>query len=284
VIVTWNSAKDIGPCLSSLGDQGLDLQIVVVDNASTDGTVQIVREFTDVQLVQNGANVGFAAGCNQGADLCQAPWLLLLNPDTVVPPGTIKTWVQEAQQTPGLGATGPKLLNVDQTLQPSVRSLPTVGVAIVLLLKLHRIFPKLISQYQMRGFDYSQPRVVPQVMGAALLTPASVYRRLGGFDGSYHLWFEEVDYCTRLASVGLRVWYMPIAEITHAGGSSFVQTTSLWRQWQFTSSLLKYSNRYFGWRSSLVYLAAPISLALALITSVVPRALLKRASRTWYSS
>ena len=284
VIVTWNSVRDIGACLNSLRHQNIPLQIIVIDNASSDATVSMVREYPEVELIVNSRNRGFAAAGNQGADKCQSPWLLLLNPDTIVPPNTLLPWIQEAQQTPGLGASGSKLLNVDGSIQPSVRRLPTLGICLVLLLKLHRLLPSIMNKYLCADFNYQEASVVSQVMGAALLTPATVYRRLGGLDADYHLWFEEVDYCTRLAKVGLKVWYFPAVCITHVGGSSFIQTGSLWRQWEFTRSLLRYSAKYFGWKSVITYLAAPFSLIFAVLTNLVPFSLRKKAMQTWFSS
>ncbi len=283
VIVSWNSAEDLERCLASLAqDQGATLQVIVVDNASADGSADVAQRFPGVELVRNATNHGFARACNQGARHADAPWILLLNPDTDVPPGTIGRWIQAVERIPGVGVSGPRLLNADGTLQPSVRSLPSGAALATLLLKLHRISPSLLDAYMQRGFDYGQPAEVQQVMGAALLTPAEVYRRLGGLSERYPIWFEDVDYCAAVAASGLKVWYEPSVSITHLGGSSFGRRSSLWQQWQFARSAALYAARHLGWRGTAVYLAAPISLVLAAATSLVPRRLLQAARRRWY--
>lgn len=283
VIVSWNSAEDLERCLSSLAqDQGASLQVIVVDNSSADGSADVAQRFPGVELIRNATNHGFARACNQGARHADAPWLLLLNPDTDVPPGTIGRWVQAVERIPGVGVSGPKLLNADGTLQPSVRQLPSSTTLVTLLLKLHRLVPGLLGNYLCRNFDYSRSGQVQQIMGAALLTPTDVYRRLGGLSERYPIWFEDVDYCAAVSGAGLKVWYEPSVSITHFGGSSFGRRSSLWQQWQFTRSASLYAARHLGWRGAAVYLAAPISLVLAAAASLVPQRLLQAARRRWY--
>ena len=285
VIVTWNTAEDLQRCLQSLGqDQGADLQLVVVDNASADGTADVAQRFPGVELIRNATNRGFAHACNQGARRAQTPWVVLLNPDTEVPAGTIGRWIEAAEKIPGLGVSGPKLLNADGSVQPSVRSLPSGSTLAALMLKLHRLLPGILDSYLQRGFSYDVSAEVPQVMGAAMLTPTDVYRRLGGLDESYRVWFEDVDYCAAAASAGLKVWYEAGVSITHFGGASFGQRASVWRQWQFTRSAATYAARRLGWRGLPVYVAAPVSLVLAALSSLVPERVLKSARRAWYKS
>ncbi len=283
VIVSWNSAEDLERSLPSLAqDQGTTLQVIVVDNASADGSADIAQRFPGAEVIRNATNHGFAKACNQGARHADAPWILLLNPDTEVPEGTIGRWIQAVERIPGVGVSGPKLVNADGTLQPSVRSLPSGAALATLLLKLHRISPSLLDAYMLRGFDYGQPAEVQQVMGAALLTPTEVYRRLGGLSERYPIWFEDVDYCAAVSASGLKVWYEPSASVTHFGGSSFGRRSSLWQQWQFTRSASLYAARHLGWRGIAAYLAAPISLILAAAVSLVPSKLLRAARRRWY--
>lgn len=284
-IVSWNSADDLERCLGSLlQDQGADLQVVVVDNASADGSADVAQRFPSVRLVRNAVNRGFAHACNQAAAHADTPWLLLLNPDTNVPPGTIGRWVEAVERVPGVGVSGPRLLNADGTLQPSVRRLPRAGTIATLLLKLHRLAPRLLDSYMARAFDYGQSSAVEQVMGAAMLTPLDVYRRLGGLDDRYPIWFEDVDYCAAVAAAGLKVWYEPSVSITHYGGGSFGQRSTLWQQWQFTRSATEYAARRLGWRALPVYLAAPVSLALAAASALIPRTLLAKLRRRWYTA
>lgn len=284
VIVTWNSVKDIGPCLASLQQQGVEQQIIVVDNASADGTVQLVKEqYPLVELIALPANIGFAAGCNKGAVQAQAPWLLLLNPDTTVPPNTLINWLRWVQQQVKLGASGSKLLNADNSLQPSVRRWPLFVNIVVLLLKIHRLWPGLLSRYLAKDFDYSQKAVVDQVMGAAILTPTVIYRRLGGLDEKFYLWFEEVDYCLRLKQVGLDVWYNPQVSINHRGGQSFIQVDSLVKQRQFIKSLLYYSCKHFKfWQYLILVILTPLTWLIFGLSLLVSKRILNKAQREWY--
>lgn len=284
VIVTWNSVKDIGPCLESLQQQGIEQQIIVVDNASTDGTAQLVKkQFPSVELIALPTNIGFAAGCNRGSQQAQAPWLLLLNPDIIVPPHTLLKWLQWADQQVKLGASGPKLLNPDNSLQPSVRRFPSFGIMIILLLKLHRLYPALLNKYLAKDFNYSQPAIVDQVMGAATLTPKVIYERLRGLDKKFFVWFEEVDYCYRLRQVGLDVWYNPQVSLTHTGGQSFTQTKSVVKHQQFVKSLLYYSRKHFSfWQYLILVILIPLSWLIFGLSLLVPSQILTKARRGWY--
>jgi N-acetylglucosaminyl-diphospho-decaprenol L-rhamnosyltransferase len=173
IIVTWNSAEDIRRCLLSLRSQNQDieLQVVVVDNASIDGTAGVVADFPTVKFIQNAVNRGFAYACNQGARHIDSPWILLLNPDTELPAGAIGRWVEAVERVPGVGVSGPRLLNGDGSLQPSVRRLPGSATLSTLLLKLHRVIPGLLGSYMCKDFDYDQAGSVEQVMGAFSTAP-----------------------------------------------------------------------------------------------------------------
>lgn len=283
-IVSWQCREELLACLASLAtSQSCHVQTIVVDNGSTDGTVAAVRaRYPDVTVVEAGRNLGFARACNLGAERAEAPWLLLLNPDTVVPAGSLRQWLDLVRNVSRLGACGPMLLNANGTLQPSVRRLPTAGTLVTLLLKLHRVLPRLLDGYLYRSFSYREAAQVPQVMGAALLTPTDVYRRLGGLDQRYHIWFEDVDYCARVAEAGLEVRFEPRVSIAHLGGQSFSRRRTLWQQWQLVRSAVTYSCLRHGWRCVFVCLAAPLSLALGLVSAAVPQAVLRRARRNWY--
>lgn len=286
IIVTWNSAQDIESCLTSLQQQGIDQQIIVVDNASTDGTAQLIKEqYPSIELIALSTNVGFAAGCNRGAAQARSPWLLLLNPDTIVPPNTLLNWFRWAQQQVKLGASGPKLLNANGSTQPSVRRFPSWGNMVTLMTKIHRLWPGLLSRYLAKDFAYNHESVVNQVMGAAILTPTVIYQRLGGLDERFYLWFEEVDYCYRLKQVGLDVWYNPQVSITHNGGQSFIQVDSGVKQRQFIKSLLYYSHKHFKfWQYLILIVLTPLSWLIFGLSLLVPTKILNQARREWYKN
>lgn len=284
VIVTWNSAKDIGPCLDSLLRQDMELQIIVVDNGSSDGTVPLIKnQYSPVELIESQSNIGFAAACNQGATAARSSWLLLLNPDTVLPANCLLNWLRWAEQRPKLGASGCRLLNTDHSRQPSVRRFPSFGNMVTLLLKIHRLWPGLLNKYLTKDFDYDHESVVDQVMGAAILTPKIIYERLGGLDIKFKIWFEDVDYCYRLRTVGLETRYYPLVGIVHSGGQSFMQASSGVNQRQFINSLLYYGRKHFKfWQYLILLCLTPFSWLMFGLTLLIPRPALKRARRAWY--
>lgn len=284
VIVSWNCKKDVLECLESLRNQNIERQIILVDNNSSDNTVSTVKqEFLEVEVIAMSANSGFAAGCNRGAQVATAPWLLLLNPDTIVPPQALKKWLEWAQQRPGLGASGPKLVNSDSSPQPSVRRFPSFLYCLIIMLKLHRLFPTTLNKYLCHDFDYNRESEVDQIMGAAILTPAKIYKSLNGLDENYFLWFEEVDYCRRLYEHRLKVIYTPTIEIIHKGGQSFIQLSTPQKQKLFNRSILYYSRRHFNvWQNLILWCVSPIAWLIAGLGLLVSKKTLAKAQSGWY--
>jgi N-acetylglucosaminyl-diphospho-decaprenol L-rhamnosyltransferase len=248
VIVTYNSAAEIGACLDAALATGAE--VVVVDNASSDSTVEEVRR-RGVRLIANSDNRGFAAATNQGFVVLQRPYVLLLNPDAV-----LKTDLQpliRACDMPGAAGAGGKL--VDSEGRPQIgfmaRNLPTATTLVLESLLLNRICPNNPAnrRYRGLGLDYSKRLVVEQPAGAFLMIRRAVWEELGGFDeGFYPLWFEEVDFCRRAADRGYRMHYEPEAVAKHTGGHSLGALALGARRFYWYRSLLKYSAKHFGSR------------------------------------
>jgi N-acetylglucosaminyl-diphospho-decaprenol L-rhamnosyltransferase len=248
VIVTYNSAAEIGACLDAALATGAE--IVVVDNASSDGTVEEVRR-RGVRLIANSDNRGFAAATNQGFVVLQRPYVLLLNPDAV-----LKTDLQpliRACDMPGAAGAGGKL--IDSEGRPQIgfmaRNLPTATTLVLESLLLNRICPNnpVNRRYRGLGLDYSKQLAVEQPAGAFLMIRRSVWEEVGGFDeGFYPLWFEEVDFCRRAADRGYRMHYEPEAVAKHTGGHSLGALALGARRFYWYRSLLKYSAKHFGSR------------------------------------
>jgi N-acetylglucosaminyl-diphospho-decaprenol L-rhamnosyltransferase len=248
VIVTYNSAAEIGACLDAALATGAE--IVVVDNASSDGTVEEVRR-RGVRLIANSDNRGFAAATNQGFVVLQRPYVLLLNPDAV-----LKTDLQpliRACDMPGAAGAGGKL--IDSEGRPQIgfmaRNLPTATTLVLESLLLNRICPNnpVNRRYRGLGLDYSKQLAVEQPAGAFLMIRRAVWEELGGFDeGFYPLWFEEVDFCRRAADRGYRMHYEPEAVAKHTGGHSLGALALGARRFYWYRSLLKYSAKHFGSR------------------------------------
>ncbi|OQA45471.1 MAG: N-acetylglucosaminyl-diphospho-decaprenol L-rhamnosyltransferase [Chloroflexi bacterium ADurb.Bin325] len=233
VIVNWNTRDLLASCLESIRGSGFQFsasgqqsstsdlrsEIIVVDNASSDGSTTLVRErFPGVQLIENAANVGFARANNQAIALAQGRYVLLLNSDTVVHPGALAALVGFMDAHPAAGACGPRLLNADGTLQPAAHPMLTPGRELWRLLFLERLYPR--ATYPMHRWDTVTPRRVEVIKGACLLLRRAALDQIGLLDESYFMYTEEVDLCYRLAEAGWELWYVPIAEIVHFGGSS----------------------------------------------------------------
>ncbi len=282
VIVSWNVQEELERCLKSLPKacEGLNWECVVVDNASSDGTVDMVKRIfaneDKIDLLVNDSNLGFAIANNQGAVQHKSRYILLLNPDTFCPPGSLTELVRKMDLNPKAGIMGPKLLNIDGTYQPSVRRFPRLADQILIILKLHHIFPKLksLQRYFATDINPNRPLSVEQVMGACFLVRASCWDQMHGLDPRYFIWFEEVDACKTAKKNRWLVWYEPSVTILHYGGQSFSKAFTLLKQRYFNNSLLKYMLKWHGRRAWLIIaLLHPLSLLLALIFGLIKKPL-----------
>ncbi len=272
VIVSWNVEKHLERCLRSLESacSGLDWEVVVVDNASQDASVQIARQIgSTVRVIPNADNRGFAKACNQGIAGFDSRYVLLLNPDTECPKGSLLNLVKVADSHPRAGIIGPKLTNFDSSLQHSVRRFPSVWNQAGILLKLHHILPRLFRRYFFPLSKGEYKGVVDQVMGACFLIRRSLMDDIGGLDERYFIWFEEVDYCRRAVERGWQVLYEPSVRVIHHGGTSFAQVMSTTRQEMFNESLIKYFMKWHaGWKARVIKTLSPVSLLQAKLIDI----------------
>lgn len=277
VIVNWNTRDELERCLKSLPDAcwDLDWECVVVDNGSSDGSVEMFEQvFANeykMDLLTNKYNSGFAAACNQGAVQHKSRNILLLNPDTVCPPYSLTELVRRMDLNTHVGIMGPKLLNSDGSYQQSVRHFPTLISQAVILLKLHHLLPWLpsLKKYFADNIDPNKPQEVDQVMGACFLVRAECWDQMRGLDKSYFIWFEEVDACKIAKQNGWLVWYEPSIAIMHHGGRAFAKAMTLKKQRYFNDSLKKYMLKWRGLPAWLIIcILHPISLLLAAGVSI----------------
>ncbi len=229
VIVTWNVRSLVLDCLESLErhvSKECLFEVIVVDNASRDGTVEAIRRrFPDVRVLANPTNRGFGAANNQGIRLARGRYIFLLNPDTVVHAGTVRQLMKVLEEEPEVGVCGPKLVYPDGRVQRSVRSFPTLAAALhrYTVFRWLKIFRQAYRRWRCDGFDYEQPADVDQLMGAAMLFRREVLEQTGGFDERFFMYFEEVDLCYRVKQAGWRLRYVPEAVVTHFAGQSSSQ-------------------------------------------------------------
>ena len=227
-IVSWNVADDLRACLQSLRDQQNPprFETIVVDNASSDETVEMLgRDFPEVRLVANDDNRGFAGGSNQGLRMGAGRYLMLLNPDTILPPDVLATLVAVADAHPEAGIIAPKLLNTDGSLQPSCRRFPTITAALYRNTLFGRLMPRAraASHYIMEDFDHDVEREVDWVSGACMMVRREALEHVGELDEGFPWGSEDVDFCLRMFRADWRVLYTPATAIVHAVGRSSSQ-------------------------------------------------------------
>jgi GT2 family glycosyltransferase len=259
VMVTFNSMTDIKLSVPILSD--LNLNVVVVDNASTDGTPEFIRDgFPQVKLVSLGKNVGFAAACNRGClELPDSEFLLFLNPDVLPKLETVQALIAYADAHPAVGIVGPRLDNPDGSLQRSFRAVPTVGIVLLRRTPLGRLFPRTLERFLMRDRSSSAPFAVDWLLGACMLLRRSAFVSIGGMDERFFLYFEDVDVCLRMWNSGWKVHYIPTVSMVHAHNRASAQ-----RQW----ILPKATRLHIG--SALKFFAKYPRLILSLVPSYLP--------------
>jgi len=222
VIVSYNSRECLPDCVRSLRSEGV-ADVVVVDNASSDRSVEaVLASDPDVVVVATGANLGFGSGVNRGAETATGEYLLVLNPDTVVEPGTVKALSHALDIDARLAAVGPRIESVDGSLYPSVRSFPNLWVASGhAFLGLAWPTNPFTRRYRMLDWDHGHPAAdVDWVSGACMLVRRSAFEAVGGFDERYFMYVEDVDLCWRLGRAGWRIGYEPAGRVVHALGAS----------------------------------------------------------------
>ncbi|WP_436794081.1 glycosyltransferase family 2 protein [Actinospongicola halichondriae] len=263
VVVNHNTVDLLAQCLESVvAEEPAD--IVVVDHASTDGSVAMVRErFPDVGLLACDDNPGYGAGVNRGIARTAAAWCLVLNSDTEVAAGCLDALAHHVTTHDDAAVVGPRLFDPDGSVQHSCYPEPTVGQMALqdlgLLPLIARIGP--LARRHVHTAAYDEVRSVAWLLGAALCIRREVWESLGGFDERYRMYFEEVDFCRRVRDAGSSVQLAPDAAVVHVGGAS----TSAYRDElarRYFSSRARYHREHLG-RRSLALLRAETALVAA---------------------
>lgn len=219
VVVNWNTRDELRDCLkSALAADSGSAEIVVVDNASTDGSVEMLHgEFPDVRLIRNAENLGFAAASNQGIKASSGRYVILLNPDCVVHPGAFTELVRFGDAHPEVGIFGIRILNSNGTVFESCRRFPTLAAGIFRNAILARLFPNnpYIKEYLMADWDHSEVAEVDWVSGAALVARRETLDKIGLLDERFFMYCEDVDIAYRAKQAGWKVMYFPGATVVH---------------------------------------------------------------------
>lgn len=223
IIVSYNTRDLLRACLQSLSSQQYHLQLIVVDNASQDESAGVVRsEFPEVLLIANEQNRGFGAACNQGLQVSEGRYALILNADIEALPGAIDTMIKFMDTHHEAAACGGKLLNPDGSLQPSCAGDLTLWAVFCEQTLLSKAFPRtrLFGGYWKTWWDFNQTVEVEQIMGACLMLRRDASGGLIQFDEEYFLYCEDTDLCYRLRQAGGKLFYVHDALFRHHLGAS----------------------------------------------------------------
>ena len=263
IIVNWNTKKLLRDCLSSVYEHAgdIDYEIIVIDNASTDGSAEMVKsDFQQVILIENSDNRGFAAANNQGIAFAKGKYVLLLNSDTVVLDNAIAKTVRFADKNPQAAVTGCKVLNPDRTLQRTCFMFPSVLNMLLSSTYLYKLFPKngFFGREQMTWWDRNDVRPVDVVTGCIMLVRQEAIEQVGMMDEQFFMYCEETDWCYRFWKKDWKVMFAPVGEIIHFGGQSTAQKPVAMIV-QLRLSILKFMKKHY---SRPAYLIARLLVAL----------------------
>ena len=278
IIVNWNTKEFLRNCLRSVYEcaGAVNYEIIVVDNASTDGSVKMVKNgFKDVIVIENTENRGFAAANNQGMAVAKGRYVLLLNSDTIVLENSIANTVRFADENMRVAVTGCQVLNPDGTIQRTCFKFPSILNMLLSSTYLYKLFPKsrFFGREQMTWWDRSDVRQVDVVTGCFMLVRREVIEQVGPMDERFFMYGEETDWCYRFWKNGWKIMFAPVGQIIHFGGQSAVKRPVAMIV-QLRLSILKFVKKHYGWPSHLIarFLVAlffavrlPVWLAMALV-------------------
>lgn len=279
-IVTYQTRSYLQACLRSIYQHPPDgnYEIIVVDNHSDDGTVEMLNdEFPEVGVIENADNLGFTAPMNQALRKGEGKYLLQLNPDTLVHPQAFNSLIDFMESQPEVGICGPKVLNTDGTLQkPCRRGESRPWAVFTYFLRLSSLFPKskLFGEYLMNYKDEDETHEVAGVSGSCMLIRREVINQIGYLDERFFAYQEDADYCFQARRSGWKICYVPTARITHYGGQggSRVQLYRSIYEWHRSYWLYYRKNLagdYFFLFNWLYYLAMLVKLAITLFANLV---------------
>lgn len=257
IVVNWNGKELLAKCLRCVETtiQQISYETYVVDNASTDGSQAMVRrDFPNVKLIANTANVGFATANNQAMKVAQGRYVLLLNSDAFVHEQTLDRMVKFMDEHPQAGMASCKLLYEDGSLQRSCAMFPTLLTELFIALGLDKLFPKspVFGRYLMTDWDYDTTRQVDVIMGAFMLVRRELIDTIGMMDETFFMYSEEVDWCYRFKQAGSSVYFYPAVTCVHlwGGSSKAVKVESLLRLYR---ARVQFFRKHYGRLSAFLY-------------------------------
>jgi GT2 family glycosyltransferase len=227
IIINYNTCQELQACLGTIRPEAAS-QVVVVDNDSSDGSVEMVKsKYPWVTLHANRTNLGYGAAANQAIGGCTTQYVVLLNSDTLLQTGALEALGRYLDEHPQASIVGPRLVNADGTVQASCYSFPTPldtflensSVAVFLGRLIRRYIPGIRRLYW-RTWPHDSASIVPWVKGAVLAMRREAFKSVGGFDESFFMYFEDADLCYRMKKAGWEIHFTPVTTIIHVGGAS----------------------------------------------------------------
>jgi len=262
IIVNWNTEELLRNCLRSVYEtiEGLAFEVIVVDNASGDGSVAMLKvEFPQVRRIENYENRGFAAANNQAFRAMTGRYALLLNSDAVLTTGAVRELYAFMEEHPEAVMACGQLLNADGSKQNSIARFPTIPSLLLNMPLLETLFP---DRYPRKRRDYSHPIEVDSCIGACLMVRKSAIDGVGGFDERYFFFFEETDWARTMKEAGGKIYHVPSARIYHLQGKSV--GNSIRSRMHFYRSRYLY---FMKWESPARSLIAAILVVLRLVVN-----------------
>ncbi len=290
IIVNFNMALLLRECLKSIEENRGEVytEILVVDNNSGDQSVEIIKkDFPQVKVIANPENIGFARGVNQALNLAGGKYLLLLNPDAEVLPGTLRGMVDFMDQNKGAAISGVQLLNPDGTKQNSIANFPSLTQELFNKSLLRILFPK---RYPSKYRQFLSPIEVESVIGACMIVRSQAVKQVGKLDPGYFLFLEETDWCYQMKKKGWKIFHLPQFRALHKQGQSLLGFKSKGRIEYYRSLHRFFKNNYS--RSShlllrvIVFTKTLVNLSLNLLAMIFTLGLKKeyreRVSIYWH--
>jgi GT2 family glycosyltransferase len=253
IIVNWNTGDQLKNCIDSIKScqDSSNLPLIIIDNASSDNSIDLIRATPQILLIELKNNVGFAKACNLGASLAYSKYLLFLNPDTLVFDGTFKFSVEfmESSKNNRVGICGVQLVDESSTISRSCSQFPTPLRLILQSLGVDRYLTKF--SHFLTSWDHKSVKLVDQVIGAYFLVKSNLFIQLNGFDERFFLYYEEVDFSYRARLAGWFSAYISDVKVFHAGGGSSNQIKAK-RLFYVLRSKIIYSFKHFSFFSALL--------------------------------
>lgn len=273
ITVTWNSAAFIEKQIQSvaLGATKYAFEQIVIDNGSSDATAEMLAKNSGVKHILNTENRGFAAANNQGFEIARGRYVLFLNPDMEVLPGTLDALVDWMDAHPTVGIAGPQLVDTQrkEQLGAGPRRFPKTWEQLAVIFKLPHVFPAVLGSYYMKGVDLSHEQSVDSVRGSCMIVRRDFLDQLGfAFDPRYFIWFDDVDLCREAYTRGWDVCYVPTISCIDHVGQSFGQQFIVEKQKRFNRAMLAYFQKWEPWWKWMwIWLAQPVGLFAGMLAT-----------------